>query len=160
MQTNIEGRLFSKEEIPDTKNMQQVKAVEVKENKKMCLRCGNNQEELFFRSPCSHCGSENCWYCRNCIIMGKMTECGSLFYFPGRTSISSRKSNYLAWKGELSPGQKIASAKVHHAVVEKENLLLWAVAGSGKTEMMFEGMNEVLINGGRLCVASLEWTFV
>ncbi|MBA3927327.1 DEAD/DEAH box helicase [Listeria rustica] len=154
LQRKIEGRLFSKEEILDTTDMQQVKAIEITENKKMCFRCGNNVEDLFFQSPCSRCDSEECWYCRNCIIMGKMTECSNLFFLPSMTSIPHQRSTYLAWKGELSPGQSVASKKVHQAVVEKEDLLLWAVAGSGKTEMMFEGMNEVLIKGGRLCVAS------
>lgn len=154
MQRKIEGRLFSEEETLDSTGMQQVKAIQINENKKLCFRCGNNQESLFFKSPCSHCGSKECWYCRNCIIMGKMTACANLFFLPSVTSISHQRDTYLAWKGELSPGQRVASDKVHQAVKDRENLLLWAVAGSGKTEMMFEGMNEVLINGGRLCVAS------
>lgn len=154
LQKKIEGRLFIEEELTDTDNMQFVEAIRVTENKKLCFRCGNNREELFFRSSCSRCNTEECLYCRNCILMGKITECSKLFFSPSTTSTRNQRSTYLAWKGELSLGQRAASDKVHQAVKDKEDLLLWAVAGSGKTEMMFKGMNEVLINGGRLCVAS------
>ncbi|EUJ24174.1 hypothetical protein PGRAN_05621 [Listeria grandensis FSL F6-0971] len=151
---NLEGRLFLEDEVIDINKLKRIKAIEITNHKQLCFRCGNNDGELFFKSPCSNCGSEECLYCRNCIIMGKMTECRELFYLPSEISIAHKKQQYLVWEGQLSHGQQVASDAVHQAVINKKNLLLWAVAGSGKTEMMFKGMEEVLKNGGRLCVAS------
>ncbi|EUJ45848.1 hypothetical protein PRIP_04328 [Listeria riparia FSL S10-1204] len=154
MCSRTEGRLYLANEITSTEGMQQVKAIQVAGSKKSCFRCGNNKEKLFFRSPCSYCNQEECLYCRNCIIMGKMTECQYLYFEPSQPLIAPYQNRCLAWKGQLSPGQQGASDAVLKAVINRESLLLWAVAGSGKTEMMFRGMDEVITNGGRVCVAS------
>ncbi|AQY50042.1 hypothetical protein PWEIH_04041 [Listeria weihenstephanensis FSL R9-0317] len=154
MDTKMEGKLFIEGEILDTTGMQHIQAIKAEGHRKLCFRCGNNKEELFFRAPCSHCGSSNCLYCRNCIIMGKITECKNLYFHLSEKSFISSSEGYLSWEGELSPGQRTASDRVLQAVNDRKPLLLWAVAGSGKTEMMFRGMDEALKRGGRICIAS------
>src|SRR5699024_2664358 len=60
----------------------------------------------------------------------------------------------LAWEGELSAQQKEASIEVVAAMSEGRTHLVWAVAGAGKTEMLFEGIEKSLQEGKRVCLAS------
>ncbi|MCH3037850.1 DNA/RNA helicase, partial [Listeria monocytogenes] len=64
------------------------------------------------------------------------------------------KEILLRWEGVLSAGQRKASNAVVINLKGKMDMLLWAGAGSGKTEMMFEGMDWALRQGVRICVAS------
>lgn len=66
------------------------------------------------------------------------------------TSISS----FLQWSGTLSTGQKLASERVVEAVQQSESLLVWAVCGAGKTEVLFQGINAALLEGKRVCLAT------
>ena len=66
------------------------------------------------------------------------------------TSISS----FLQWSGTLSTGQKSASGRVVEAVHQSESLLIWAVCGAGKTEVLFQGINAALLEGKRVCLAT------
>lgn len=60
----------------------------------------------------------------------------------------------LQWSGTLSPGQKQASERVAAAVLQSESLLVWAVCGAGKTEVLFQGIDTALREGQRVCLAT------
>ncbi|GAA3319549.1 hypothetical protein GCM10020331_026880 [Ectobacillus funiculus] len=60
----------------------------------------------------------------------------------------------FVWKGVLSDGQRIASEAVLHAIEHKEECLIWAVCGAGKTEMLFAGIYASLARGERVCIAT------
>ncbi|MBC1488284.1 DEAD/DEAH box helicase [Listeria sp. FSL L7-1485] len=143
------GRLYQESELENTKGLEEVAAIS--ENK--CFRCGNTNQKLFGKMDCVYCGQEACTYCRNCIVMGRVNSCQKL-YFQKTILLPKRKESFLEWDGTLSDGQKKASVAVVASLEKKQDMLLWAVAGSGKTEMLFEGMNMALKHGYKICLAS------
>lgn len=143
------GRLYQASEVENISGLEEIAAIS--ENK--CFRCGNTNPVLFGEMDCAFCGKETCAYCRNCIVMGRVNSCQSLYYRKTST-LAETKSALLNWNGTLSKGQQKASNAVVDSLEQSRNMLLWAVAGSGKTEMMFEGMNWALRKGYRVCLAS------
>ncbi|WP_265458959.1 helicase-related protein [Enterococcus sp. HY326] len=61
----------------------------------------------------------------------------------------------LIWAGKLAPQQISGSQQVSKAMKQKRNLLLWAVTGSGKTEMLFKGITAALKSGERVAIVDV-----
>lgn len=121
-------------------------------NKPQCQRCGNVDKSWFATFPCLRCG-ENCTYCRRCIMMGRVSSCSVLYGWKGpEPQVTSPTA--LAWVGALSPGQQRASQEVAEAIGANRELLVWAVCGSGKTELLFRGIEQALAQGKRVCIAT------
>lgn len=118
-----------------------------------CTRCGNTEPMFFARFSCSRCQTI-CTYCRRCIMMGRTSECTSLFYWKGPSADKEGMQVKFVWKGVLSDGQRTASEAVLHAIEHKEECLIWAVCGAGKTEMLFAGIYASLAKGERVCIAT------
>lgn len=130
------------------------KGMEVQQGKLTCNRCGNTKESLIVSFPCSRCGRP-CFYCRNCIMMGRISSCTSLVTWIGPSvETTNQLINPLEWTGSLSEGQRQASDKVVEAVLSNEDLLVWAVCGAGKTEVLFAGIERALQLGKRVCLAT------
>ncbi len=89
-------------------------------------------------------------------MMGRVSTCTVLYRWIGPSPMPCEKNEQplLRWPGKLSPGQQIASEAVVNAVKSKEDLLVWAVCGSGKTEVLFSGIDVALQRGLRVCIAS------
>ncbi|HGD0854549.1 TPA: DEAD/DEAH box helicase [Streptococcus agalactiae] len=109
---------------------------------------------------CTRCSSsvaKNCqlptgnYYCRECIVFGRVTSNENLYYFPQKTF---SKTNSLKWKGELTPYQNEVSEELLKGISSKENLLVHAVTGAGKTEMIYHSVAKVIDTGGSVCIAS------
>lgn len=115
-----------------------------------CVRCGNEDDHLLGDYPCYNCG-ERCLYCRNCITMGRISSCSKLYSWigPDITWAPTR----CHWDGQLSTQQKEASDRIIEAIENNEEMTCWAVAGAGKTEMIFRGIEKILLENGRVCVA-------
>ncbi|MBC2268632.1 DEAD/DEAH box helicase [Listeria sp. FSL L7-0083] len=143
------GRLYLKRELETIEGLMEILAISANR----CFRCGNTNPFLFSEMSCAFCGREDCMYCRNCIVMGRVNSCQNLYYQKAEILPKTNKS-FLSWNGILSLGQKKASSAVVSSINKRVDMLLWAVAGSGKTEMMFEGMDLALKQGFRICVAS------
>ncbi|MGD6778632.1 DEAD/DEAH box helicase [Sutcliffiella horikoshii] len=118
-----------------------------------CNRCGNINQNLFAAFNCARC-HQTCTYCRNCIMMGRVSECTPLISWSGQRLDTADQDTALAWDGTLSKGQQLASNKVVEAINSKTSLLVWAVCGAGKTEVLFKGIEKALSNGGRVCIAT------
>ncbi|WP_374939748.1 DEAD/DEAH box helicase [Bacillus sp. MCCB 382] len=116
-----------------------------------CRRCGNNRPHLFSAFQCARCHTD-CTYCRNCIMMGRVSECTPLIKWNGAPLDSSRAA--FDWSGELSAAQREASDKLLSAVENGGDLLIWAACGAGKTEVLFKGIYESLQKGKRVCIAA------
>ncbi|MGA4718536.1 DEAD/DEAH box helicase [Fictibacillus nanhaiensis] len=119
----------------------------------LCSRCGNETSRLFAVFSCFRCKSENCAYCRNCIMMGRVSQCTPLVTWSGPEVKWSRENN-LHWNGELSIGQQVASRKFADTIGSESELLIWAVCGAGKTEVLFQGIEKALNLGLRVCIAT------
>ncbi len=121
-----------------------------------CLRCGTKESHWFATFPCARCGKE-CLYCRQCLMMGRVSSCTPLISWVGPTPESKgggKRKALLQWTGTLSDGQKQASNRVVHAIDNRTELLVWAVCGAGKTEVLFKGIEHALKRGDRVCIAT------
>jgi competence protein ComFA len=118
-----------------------------------CIRCGNEKYHLFASFSCFRCKSENCVYCRNCIMMGRVSVCSPLLSWIG-PDVKHKSDHQLMWRGELSAGQQIASDCFVEQVGKSGELLIWAVCGAGKTEVLFHGIEKALKMGLRVCIAT------
>ncbi|MCM3718472.1 DEAD/DEAH box helicase [Fictibacillus phosphorivorans] len=127
----------------------------VKKNKYgwQCNRCNNEKDHLFASFSCFRCKSEKCVYCRNCIMMGRVSMCTPLLSWTG-PEVEQIEENQLVWEGELSAGQKTASDRFVEQVGKSGELLIWAVCGAGKTEVLFHGIEKALKLGLRVCIAT------
>lgn len=86
--------------------------------------------------------------------MGKIKSCTVLHHLPEINAFERPIEPILQWQGQLSSEQQRASEEIVETVQAEETRLIWAVAGAGKTEMIFEGIAACLRKGGRVCLAS------
>ena len=120
--------------------------------KRICNRCGNQDRKKMLAAPCA-CGT-TCFYCLSCLNMGKIKSCTVLHHLPEINAFERPIEPILQWQGQLSSEQQRASEEIVETVQAEETRLIWAVAGAGKTEMIFEGIAACLRKGGRVCLAS------
>ena len=73
-------------------------------------------------------------------MMGRVSECSELYSWTGPELTFPIPPKVMAWDGTLSDGQKTASDRVVAAVEQNEEVLVWAVCGAGKTEVLFKGI--------------------
>lgn len=140
------GRIFTENQIPtELKEFAQVlPAMEEKKGKLICNRCGS-------LAPKENVLPSGQYYCRECIIFGRNTSLAQLYYFP---QIPFEKTQSLIWSGNLTPYQAQVSEGLLQGLDMKENLLVYAVTGAGKTEMIYESVAKILDKGGCVCLAS------
>lgn len=117
-----------------------------------CRRCGSNQLKDRQAAPCT-CG-KNCFYCIRCLQMGKIKRCSTLYHVPEKNQFISIKEPILTWQGQLSQQQALASKEIETTIKTGQTRLIWAVAGAGKTEMLFKGIEWAIRSGKRVCIAS------
>lgn len=118
-----------------------------------CRRCGNRDPSLFGEHPCAKC-QKHCMYCRHCLILGKVSQCQSLYQWVGRTRPMPVVERSLQWQGELSVGQQRASDAVISTIEQSRSLIVWAVCGAGKTEVLFRGLERAFARGQRVLLAT------
>lgn len=122
--------------------------------KMTCRRCHTSDVRLLGKHFCASC-QNICTYCRNCLSLGKVSECTYLYRErqQDRSFLQTYESS-LHWDGTLSADQKKASDAVVDAIAQKKSLLLWAVCGAGKTEMVYAGIERALQEGLRIVIAT------
>lgn len=118
-----------------------------------CERCGNENETFFAAFSCARCHTE-CTYCRKCIMLGRVSTCTPLISWTGPANSNDLPEKILHWDGTLSKGQQRASDAVVQTINENSDLLVWAVCGSGKTEVLFAGIKVALEAKKRICIAT------
>ena len=90
-------------------------------------------------------------YCRRCIQLGRMDSITDICIV--KSSQKATKANYQL-PFELSKQQQYASEAIIQAIKNKNDLLLYAVTGAGKTEMMFEGIRIARQMGHNIAIVS------
>lgn len=109
----------------------------------VCHRCQNRNQDLFFLY-------QGHWYCRKCLDFGPL-EAGQ---WPRKPKLSHK-----TWTGhpklefELMPFQKEASTKALDALKRGKDVLVYAAAGAGKTEISMESICWYLARGKKVCFA-------
>ena len=131
--------------------------ITVKNRKKECHFCGNTEQLEFAKGPCLNCAGGECWYCLKCIGMGKVKACSVLIATPEEEQPFPKREAALAhYKHTLSSKQEqlcLECLKVVKQTGFREHLL-WAVTGSGKTEMIFASIEWMLQQGKRVAIAA------
>lgn len=153
------GRAVTKEEVSSelldllaVEGIESLPALRCFKHNIQCVRCGNDQRSEFSKIPCS-CG-ENCMYCLSCMQMSQLRLCSKLWHLQEENDFFSIKKPILTWQGRLSQQQAEASQAIVYSIKNNETRLIWAVAGAGKTEMLFEGIAYALAEKKRVCLAS------
>lgn len=159
------GKLLLRSEISLTEQMFQtmltagnftpILAIKKLGSKYECQRCGNKKPSLFARLPCIKHKKTHI-YCRKCMVMGRVVECEPLYYWSGIQPKWHQQISPLTWEGRLTKEQQVAASRIVKKIKKKESteLLIWAVTGSGKTEMLFPGITKALQLGKRICIAT------
>src|SRR5699024_9348351 len=118
-----------------------------------CGRCFQKNPSQFAKIPCIRCGKDHL-YCRHCIEMGRIMACESLYYWSGKKHDWKKHKAPCSWDGIRTPIQKEAASRIVESIEQSNQLVIWAVTGSGKTEMLFPGITRALQKGLRVCIAS------
>lgn len=133
---SIKGKLFAE------KNQQCQPAMTINGNKICCNRCRTEYFKADVQLPAGY------YYCPACIRLGRVTSRDELVYGPAGKKVL--RNVELMWEGTLTATQQEIAEKLKKAGTH----LVWAVAGAGKTEMLFPVIQKVLAAGGRVGVAS------
>ena len=131
--------------------------IAIKNGKKECQFCGNTEQLEFAKGPCLNCVGGECWYCLKCIGMGKVKACSVLIATPEEEQPFPKREERLAhYKHTLSAKQEQLSLECLQVVKQTgfREHLLWAVTGSGKTEMIFSSIEWMLQQGKRVAIAA------
>ena len=131
--------------------------ITIKNGKKECQFCGNTEQVEFAKGPCLNCAGGECWYCLKCIGMGKVKACSVLIATPEEEQPFPKREERLAhYKHTLSVKQEQLSLECLNVVKQTgfREHLLWAVTGSGKTEMIFSSLEWMLQQGKRVAIAA------
>ncbi|HLR08871.1 MAG TPA: DEAD/DEAH box helicase family protein [Bacillota bacterium] len=164
MVRRFSGKLLLRQEIPLDDNhfkwllassyFTPVPAIQRKLFFYQCRRCGNAKRSLIGMMPCAVCHKTHP-YCRKCIEMGRVTTCEPLYQWTGPDASWPAYDDALTWHGELTDAQKKAAERVVKAIESTERkLLIWAVCGAGKTEMLFPGIHQAIRTKKRVCIAT------
>ena len=117
-----------------------------------CQRCHNANQARFTIFTCAQCES-NCAYCRNCLNMGRVSCCSDLLTWTGTPPLNPTEHR-MNWQGNLTPSQQKATSELLESTKQGISHLLYAVCGSGKTEMLFQPIHYLLKEGKRVCLAA------
>ncbi|WP_435594235.1 DEAD/DEAH box helicase [Sporolactobacillus kofuensis] len=122
-----------------------------------CNRCGNRDQESFASCSCARCRKE-CVYCRHCLTMGIVRACSRLVRWvgpaPAASAPKSDGSELCTWTGTLSEEQNAAAFALDHALAHGDSFLVWAVTGSGKTEIIYKAIDRALREGHHVALAT------
>ena len=143
---NYLGRLFTEQELSleERQLAKQLLSMRKEKEQLVCQRCGSRVEEEWHLPVGS-------FYCRECLIMKRVRNDESLYYFPQE---DFPRQDVLKWSGQLTPFQEQVSMGLLQAVDKKEPSLVHAVTGAGKTEMIYQVVAKVINRGGAVCLAS------
>lgn len=108
---------------------------------------------------CQRCGS-SCWarlpsgflYCRACVGLGRLDE-GKLLVRQAAGSHYPARAG-MTWTGQLQERQEGVSHFLLEKFAAKEDCLVEAVTGAGKTEMIFPLLDEAFSRGCRVAIAT------
>ncbi|WP_088009514.1 DEAD/DEAH box helicase [Indiicoccus explosivorum] len=119
---------------------------------RQCARCREKDPRLIAEFACSRCG-KNCFYCRHCLNMGRVSSCTELITWANPSSSGGHLHSFV-WNGTLTAAQQKASDELLASFHKKEDHLIYAVCGAGKTELLFPPIFDALATGKRVCLAA------
>lgn len=141
------GRMFTKEQL--SVEFRQIAhtlpGMKEEKGKLLCSRCNSLIDKEHSVLPVG------AYYCRECILLGRVRSDEELYYFPQE---AFPVSSSMRWEGKLTTFQEKVSQGLLEAVEKRQNTLVHAVTGAGKTEMIYQVVASILDKGGAVCIAS------
>lgn len=124
-------------------NYEVVDAVTVKKKQLYCNRCSQTTPLKSARLNAST------YYCPHCLFLGRCDTLQQLYLFEQPNGKKRHVNHY--WEGQLTTLQQQISDDLCERSGEH---LVWAITGSGKTEMLYASIHATLAKGGRVAIAS------
>ncbi|PSL48566.1 competence protein ComFA [Salsuginibacillus halophilus] len=118
-----------------------------------CHRCCTTDAHQFQPFPCATCAAP-CVYCRNCVVMGRVSSCTPLYTWHGAAPRPRADAGACAFSGTLTLSQQKAADAITARLGQASELLIFAVCGAGKTELLFPAISETLAAGRRALIAT------
>ena len=141
------GRMFTKEQL--SVELRQIAhtlpGMKEEKGKLLCSRCNSLIDKEHSVLPAG------AYYCRECILLGRVRSDEELYYFHQE---AFPVSSSMRWEGKLTTFQEKVSQGLLEAVEKRQNTLVHAVTGAGKTEMIYQVVASILDKGGAVCIAS------
>ena len=141
------GRLFTQDQLEDDllEQAQQLPAIVQEKMGLICNRCGTKIDKARWKLQI---GS---YYCRACIQLGRVRSDQKLYYFPQQ---AFPQEEVLRWQGTLTSFQSRVSQELVQSLTESQPMMVHAVTGAGKTEMMYQVVAETIKKGACVCIAT------
>lgn len=141
------GRLFTQDQLEDDllEQAQQLPAIVQEKMGLICNRCGTKIDKARWKLQI---GS---YYCRACIQLGRVRSDQALYYFPQQ---AFPQEEVLRWQGTLTPFQSRVSQELVQSLTESKPMMVHAVTGAGKTEMMYQVVAETIKKGRCVCITT------
>lgn len=141
------GRLFTEQELTEEEKVlaQALPSMIEEKGRLYCQRCGSFINRLTNALPVG------AYYCRECLILKRVRSDQALYYFEQE---DFPQQDVLKWQGQLTDYQNQVSTGLREAVLKKQDTLVHAVTGAGKTEMIYQVVADVIAKGGAVCLAS------
>lgn len=141
------GRLFTQDQLEDDlfEQAQQLPAIVQEKTGLTCNRCGTKIDKARWKLQI---GS---YYCRACIQLGRVRSDQTLYYFPQQ---AFPQEEVLRWQGTLTHFQSRVSQELVQSLTESKPMMVHAVTGAGKTEMMYQVVAEMIKKGRCVCIAT------
>ncbi|TWS94410.1 DEAD/DEAH box helicase [Streptococcus sp. sy018] len=143
---NYYGRLVPQDELPvEFLGLAKSLPTMFKQNGKWsCQRCHSRIKDNWSLP-------DKTFYCRACLVFGRLVSDQLLYYLPQEPFT---RGDFLVWQGQLTPYQAQVSEELQKAIDKKENILVHAVTGAGKTEMIYRPLASLLNQGKSVAVVS------
>lgn len=141
------GRLFTQDQLENDllEQAQQLPAIVQEKTGLICNRCGTKIDKARWKLQI---GS---YYCRACIQLGRVRSDQKLYYFPQQ---AFPQEEVLRWQGTLTSFQRRVSQELVQSLTESQPMMVHAVTGAGKTEMMYQVVAETIKKGRCVCIAT------
>ena len=141
------GRLFTQDqlEVELLGEAQELPAMVEEKTGLFCNRCRTKIDKARWKLQI---GS---YYCRACIQLGRVRSDQKLYYFPQQ---AFPQEEVLRWQGTLTSFQSRVSQELVQSLTESQPMMVHAVTGAGKTEMMYQVVAETIKKGACVCIAT------
>lgn len=119
--------------------------ISVSANKVRCNRCGTIHIKTNVKLPIG------AFFCPTCLELGRVRSDEYFYHLPQQ---DFPEKTYLRWTGKLTENQEKISDALCHQITNNQKLLVQAVTGAGKTEMIYQLIEQILSHGGSVGLAS------
>lgn len=128
-------------------HVKKILGVENRKKQYHCIRCGNNNQNLFY----SYKNEDvKIVYCMRCLEFGRVDNFAPMFQI--NIPVINKK-NIIKPSTRLSDLQSEASKQLVINTRNNKNTLVWAVCGAGKTEIVYEIVYASVMSNKRICMA-------